>query len=38
VVLAGRDPGKTSRPAAELAAPAFTADFASLAQVRALSG
>jgi NAD(P)-dependent dehydrogenase (short-subunit alcohol dehydrogenase family) len=34
---AGRDPGKTSRLAAEIGAPAFTADFADLAQVRQLA-
>jgi NAD(P)-dependent dehydrogenase (short-subunit alcohol dehydrogenase family) len=37
VVVTGRDPGKTSRLAAELGAPAFTADFADLAQVRQLA-
>jgi NAD(P)-dependent dehydrogenase (short-subunit alcohol dehydrogenase family) len=38
VVLAGRDAVKTSRLAAELGAPAFTADFAGLARVRTLAG
>jgi NAD(P)-dependent dehydrogenase (short-subunit alcohol dehydrogenase family) len=37
VVLAGRDAGKACRLAAELGAPAFTADFADLAQVRRLA-
>ena len=37
VVVTGRDPGKTSRLTAELGAPAFTADFADLAQVRQLA-
>jgi NAD(P)-dependent dehydrogenase (short-subunit alcohol dehydrogenase family) len=37
LVLTGRDPGKTSRLAAELGAPAFTADYADLAQVRRLA-
>jgi NAD(P)-dependent dehydrogenase (short-subunit alcohol dehydrogenase family) len=38
VILTGRNPVKTSRLAAELDAPAFTADFADLAQVRKLAG
>jgi NAD(P)-dependent dehydrogenase (short-subunit alcohol dehydrogenase family) len=37
VVVVGRNPGKTSRLATELGAPAFTADFADLAQVRQLA-
>jgi NAD(P)-dependent dehydrogenase (short-subunit alcohol dehydrogenase family) len=37
VVVTGRDAGKTSRLAAELGAPAFTADFADLTQVRQLA-
>ena len=37
VVVTGRNPGKTSRLAAELGVPAFTADFADLAQVRRLA-
>jgi NAD(P)-dependent dehydrogenase (short-subunit alcohol dehydrogenase family) len=36
VVVTGRDPGKTSRLAAEAGAQGFTADFADLAQVRQL--
>ena len=37
VVVTGRDPGKTSRLAAEAGAQGFTADFADLAQVRRLA-
>jgi NAD(P)-dependent dehydrogenase (short-subunit alcohol dehydrogenase family) len=37
VVVTGRDAGKTGRLAAELGVPAFTADFAELAQVRRLA-
>jgi NAD(P)-dependent dehydrogenase (short-subunit alcohol dehydrogenase family) len=37
VVIVGRQAGKTSRLAAELGAPAYTADFADLAQVRQLA-
>jgi NAD(P)-dependent dehydrogenase (short-subunit alcohol dehydrogenase family) len=37
VVLVGRDPGKTSRLAAELGAPGLTADFADFTQVRGLA-
>jgi NAD(P)-dependent dehydrogenase (short-subunit alcohol dehydrogenase family) len=37
VVVVGRDAGKTHRLASELGVPAFTADFADLAQVRQLA-
>jgi NAD(P)-dependent dehydrogenase (short-subunit alcohol dehydrogenase family) len=37
VIVAGRDPGKTSRLAAEAGAQGFTADFADLGQVRRLA-
>jgi NAD(P)-dependent dehydrogenase (short-subunit alcohol dehydrogenase family) len=37
VVVVGRNAGKTRRLAAELGAPAFTADFADLAEVRELA-